>query len=90
MAIRSFATAINKSAYTKVGSNTTVFAATERLVGEINVVVTDVGDATPAPGETQYIPFNELYRREGAARDIWMIIPSAAVVSSTTVYGEAE
>ncbi|MCP3653295.1 MAG: hypothetical protein GY766_00160 [Herbaspirillum sp.] len=65
---------------------TTVFAATERLVGEINVVVTDVGDATPAAGEANHIPFDGSYTRNADAVDIWMISPNG----DTTIYGEGQ
>lgn len=86
MAIRSFATAITGTEYTKVGSNTTVFSATEELVGKLRVVITDVGDATPAAGEANFVPFDNLFRYEGAACDIWMI----STKGPTTVYGVAE
>lgn len=86
MAIRSFATAINGTTYTKVGSNTTVFAGQEFLVGLIRAVVTDVGDSAPAAAEANHIPFDGLFRYEGSACDIWMLSTGA----NTTIYGIAE
>ncbi|MCP4493806.1 MAG: hypothetical protein GY820_41870 [Gammaproteobacteria bacterium] len=86
MAIRSFATEINDAAYTKVGSNVTVFSAQENYVGSIKVVVTDVGDTAPSVGESNHIPFDGLYVRNADAVDIWMISPKG----ETVIYGEAQ
>lgn len=86
MAIRTFATAIDDTGYTKVGSNVTIFSATEELVGKIRVVVTDVGDAAPAIGEVNYVPFDSNYTRNADAVDIWMYSPLGAA----TIYGESQ
>lgn len=86
MAIRTFATEINDTTYTKVGDNVTVFAAQENYVGSIRVVVADVGDSSPAADETQFIPLDGLYSRNADAVDIWMISPNG----TTTIYGEGQ
>lgn len=86
MAIRTFATAIDDTAYTKVGDNVTIFAATEELVGKVRVVVTDPGDSAPAAGETNFVPFDNNYSRNADAVDIWMYSPRGAA----TIYGEAQ
>ncbi len=83
MAIRTFATEINDTTYTKVGDNVTAFAATENRVGSVLVVVTDVGDSAPAAGEANRVPFDGEFNYSGVAADIWMISPNG----STTIYG---
>lgn len=83
MAIRTFATAINDTTYTKVGDNVTTFAATENRVGSVLAVVTDVGDSAPAADEANHVPFDGEFNYSGTAADIWMISPNG----STTIYG---
>ena len=86
MATRTFSVSIGDTAYTKVGSNVTIFSATEELVGKVRVVVTDVGDAQPNIGETNYNPFDGEYERGADAVDIWMYSP----LGLTTIYGEKQ
>lgn len=83
MAIRTFATAINDTAYTKVGSNVTKFAAVENRVGSVLVVVTGVGDSAPAASEANHVPFDGEFNYSDVAADIWMLSPNG----STTIYG---
>jgi len=85
MAIRSFATAINDTTYTKVGDNVTAFSVSENYVGSILVVVTDPGDSAPSASEENRIPVDGSYERYLSAADIWIKTPSG----TTTIYGEA-
>lgn len=83
MAIRSFATEINDTTYTKVGDNVTSFSVMENYVGSILVVVTDPGDSAPSADEANRIPLDGNFPYNGDAADIWMLCPSG----TTTVYG---
>lgn len=76
MATKSFRTLVSDNAYTLVGSGVTAFAATENKVGQIRVVVVDVGDPAPLVTETQYIPFDDLYSRNLDVADIYMMSPA--------------
>ena len=85
MAVRTFRTEVNGSAYVKVGSNVTTFAMTETKVGLLRAVVTDVGDPAPSIDEPNFIPWDVTYSRSGLpAADIWVLSPDFV----TFVYGE--
>ena len=84
MVTRTFREQITDSAYTKVGDNVTMFSVVESAVGEVRVVVVDVGDTAPAVAETQYIDFDGFYTRNADAVDIYMLSPDG----TTYVQGE--
>lgn len=83
MAIRTFATTIDDTTYTKVGSNVTIFTAIENYVGSVKVVVADVGDAAPASDEANHLPLDGMFKWNADAVDVWMISPKG----ETTIYG---
>ena len=86
MAIKTFRTLIDNTAYTLIKGNCTVIGITENKVGQIRVVVTDVGDAVPDVGEAAYIEFDENYQRSLSAGDVYMMSPSGPA----WIVGEAE
>ena len=86
MAIKTFRTLIDNTAYTLIKGNCTVIGITENKVGQIRVVVTDVGDAAPATGEVNYIEFEDDYQRSLSAGDVYMMSPSGPA----WIMGEAE
>ena len=86
MAIKTFRTLIDNTAYTLIKGGCTVIGVTENKVGQIRVVVTDVGDAVPDVGEVNYIEFEDDYQRSLSSGDVYMMSPSGPA----WIMGEAE
>lgn len=70
MTIRTFSAEIDDTAYVKVGSNVIIFEVVERVVGDVRIVVRDVGDPGPNINTDQFRPLDGTYTRDAGVERV--------------------